>query len=111
MNIKDLEENASKRVDLDALPQELEAIPISQKVELDTGSKNPQECLYVDFAYGDAGFTQKYSPYHFTALADAFKLIKIDGFDEAIKNGLKLKMRKKGFAMGYARFVPVEVMK
>jgi hypothetical protein len=110
MNIKELEAQASKRIDLDALPQELEAIPISQRIEKDTG-KTPKDCLYVDFAYGDSGFTQKYSPYHYTALADAFKAIKVDGFDQAIKEGLKLRMRKKSFNTGFARFMPVEVMK
>jgi hypothetical protein len=108
LNIKELEANASKRIDLDALPQELEAIPTEQKVEKD---KNKQDCLYVEFAYGDSSFTQKYSPYHFNALVDAFKAIKVDGFDQAIKEGLKLKMRKKSFAMGFARFLPIEVMK
>jgi hypothetical protein len=108
LNIKQLEENASKRIDLDTLPETLEAIPTAQKVEKD---ENKRDCLYVEFAYGDSAFTQKYSPYHFKALADAFREVKVDGFDEAIKQGLKLKMKKKHFAMGFARFLPVEVMK
>jgi hypothetical protein len=107
MNLKYLEDNQSKRIDLDALPDELEAIPTSEKVEKDDQKR---DCLYVEFAYGDSNFTQKYSPYHFTDLAKSFREIKVDGYEEAITKGLKLKMKKKHFGMGFARFLPVGVI-
>jgi hypothetical protein len=106
VNLKYLEDNQSKRIDLDALPDELDAIPTSDKVEKD---EQKRDCLYVEFNYGDSTFTQKYSPYHFSELAKAFNSLKLDGFEEVIKKGLKLHMKKKHFGMGFARFIPVSL--
>jgi len=107
MTLKYLEDNQSKRIDLDTLPEQLEAIPISVKEGAD---ENKRDCLYVEFAYGDSNFTQKYSPYHYVALIEAFKTIKVDGWEDAVNQGMKLRLKKKHFGMGFARFIPVAVV-
>lgn len=106
MSLKYMEDCRTKRIDLDTLPDALEAIPTSVKEAVD---ENKRMCLYVDFIYGDSVFIQKYSPYHYEALIKAFREIKVDGWEDAIKRGLKLDLKKKHFGMGFARFIPVAI--
>ena len=106
MSLKTMKEKQQDRLELDALPNEIDAQPIKWMVEKD---KKGKECLFVTLSTPQGDFTQKYSPYHYKDLVDAFDKLGLDGWEEPVNKGLVLHLKKKNYAMGYARYIPVSV--
>ena len=106
MSLKTMKEKQQKRLELDALPNEMDAQPMSWVEDKD---KKGDQCLFVTFSSAEGEFIQKYTPYHYADLVAAFDKLELDGWEEPINKGLILHLKKKNYAMGFARYLPTAI--
>ena len=105
MSLKELKGKAEDRLDLDKLPESIEAMLVSYVWQSDKTGRMTYFCNFVDRK--GQKFTQKYSPYHLDAFVKACEAMGADGFKQL--EGSWILYQQHGFNMGFPRYVPVEV--
>ena len=105
MNTENLKKNATSSVDLDTLPNEITA-RVQDVIE--KKDKKGSECIFVYLGIGEDEFAQKYSPYHYEALAEA--LIKLGLSDTNDLKGKSFKWTRVKFEMGNTRYLPIALV-
>ena len=105
MSIKEIEQEAENRLELNALPDTIKKA-IVKKTLWKNDSKD-KRCLYVEFEVSEITgepqiFTQKYSPMHLEELKKAMLALNIESLD-----GQTLKLKLTKFHIGNARMIPV----
>lgn len=103
--IEDLKNMGTTRVSLTDLPTEFEGTLLREEFRADSRER---ECLYWYIDVPEKGtVTQKFSPMHITALAEALEHMKVE--DTKDLYGKKLLFRQKSFRIGNQRWLPVEL--
>lgn len=106
MSMDELRAMASKRYELDQLPEEINATFKSFEFKDDA---NKRHCLFVVFETAEEEeFTQKYTPMHITDFIEAAEALDVGTLDDL--KGKTLKLKKKSYNIGNPRMYPVEVL-
>ena len=107
MSLRTMKDKQQERLELDALPNEIDAQPTKW---LEQKDKKGDQCLFVTFDSAQGEFVQKYTPYHYADLVKSFENLGLDGWEEPVNKKIVLHLKKKNYAMGFARYLPVSVV-
>jgi hypothetical protein len=104
VNIEDLKKMGAGRISIADLPSEFFGVLEREEERTD---RMGRKCLYWIISTEQGTLTQKYSPMHIDALAEALEKLKVKNTVELI--GKTLKFKSKNFRIGNPRWLPVEV--
>ncbi len=110
MSVKDMEELASGRVDLEDAPKLIYPVRIETERKED---KDEKECLYANFFWEEKGtevsLTQKYTPFHISALLKRMKFMKIKNIGDWVGPEHPWRYETEVFkGIGYPKYMPVQ---
>ncbi|MEM3265146.1 MAG: hypothetical protein QXV17_13005 [Candidatus Micrarchaeaceae archaeon] len=106
MKTTEIKGKAFESTDYDVLPNEFVATVVSEKDR----DKSGKECviLALDLESGER-ISQKYSPLHYSVLAEALEGMHIAETHELV--GKKFKFVSRKFSAGFPRWIPVQQVK
>lgn len=104
VNVVDMKKLGAGRVQLSELPSEFTGKLTREEIRQDRMGRT---CIYWVIETENGLVTQKFSPMHIDALADALKALKIEDTKELI--GKTMLFRAKHFRIGNPRWIPVEI--